>query len=345
MPIYPGFISTTNCPNFTGELFALGEGMNRSSFTKLMGFIGGITTGLVPNPGAGFGSLINPSGQIAMTGSSVFKMKATYDLGQPNTEGLSENDLASGINPEYVTADMGYGVIQPFMLPVQSTYYNESASQEYTANINTGRVDATPPIGGVSKLGFQISAAIARIQQDYENACINGIAQYAVNNNTKIRMGGLIPGCTVNNVDAAGVALSKPLVTTLLTEMYNNKAEFSRMAFFVNATQREKLTDLYTNPTGYITLDPLIGGARVDIIRTNYGEIMVFLNDKVPNDTLLCVDMDHVRPMIMEAGLKGGVFYEPKQQVGAAEGGIVYGQLGLDYNSPVFHGVITNLLV
>jgi hypothetical protein len=142
-----------------------------------------------------------------------------------------------------------------------------------------------------------------------------------------------------NTVDAAAAGLSKSLIDQLLRTMAGNGAEFINPVVFVNAYQKQKISDIY----GYAPEDRNVGGFNIKQVETDFAILGIVWAPNIPTSTLLIADLSICSPVFLPVPEKGVLFYEELSKTGAAEKGQIYGQIGLDYGPEEYHGTITNL--
>jgi hypothetical protein len=168
---------------------------------------------------------------------------------------------------------------------------------------------------------------------------LNGAFQQAINASTAAKTRGIITACTTNTVNGGGAALTKEMIDTLLRTMAANGAEFVNPVIFVNALNKQRISNIY----GYAPADRTIGGVNVNQIETDFAMLGVVWAPNVPAATLGVFDLAFCSPVFLPVPGKGVLFYEELSKVGAAEKGQIYGQIGLDYGPEEYHGTITNL--
>ena len=88
-----------------------------------------------------------------------------------------------------------------------------------------------------------------------------------------------------------------------------------------------------------------IGGVRVDQVLTPFGRLNIMLDTDIPADAIALASLDQCRPVLLNVPGKGVFFEEQLAKTGASEDVQLYGEIGLDYGSPVAHGVLRGLKV
>ena len=178
-----------------------------------------------------------------------------------------------------------------------------------------------------------------QIAIDMDYSFLNGAYQAASDASTAAKTRGIITACSTNTVAASSATLSKALIDELLRTMAGNGSVFENMVFFVNAFQKQKLSDIY----GYAPEDRNVGGVNIKQIETDFAQIGVVYAPNIPAATLLCADMNYVSAVTCPVPGKGTLFYEDLGQTAASQKGQMYGQFGLDYGPEEYHGTLTGL--
>ena len=313
--------TTWNLPNYTGSLFTAD-----AENTPLLTMMGGLTGG-----------------------------KRTKNQDFPTTQEFSYPTLAIPAIDETAsqTAPTAISLVRSQVLQTTQIFH-EQVALSYVRLANAGRLTATEvsTLGyGVyskdeedpvkSELDWQIAGALKHIARDFEYTMFQGSYTQAVVVTTDFQMRGLMEcasdaSCTVA---AAGADLSKPLINELTRTMYAAGATFSNPVIFVNAFQKQQISDIY----GYAPTDRNVGGVNIKQIETDVGNIGITLTRYMDTDDFIIVDMAYVAPVFQEVPGKGLLFYEPLSKTGAAETGQIFGMLSIDHGPKWVHGSITGL--
>lgn len=305
-----------NCPNYVGELFLIGA--NQTPFLNMVGGLQGASIRTV-----------------AAFQFSLAQPWALEDASQPN---ISETASITAPDPWTYIRDQDVNTVQIFQRAVSVSYAKQSVTGQITADAVTGIAEVgLQPIQ--NEKDFQISAHMRQISVNVDFTFLQGAYQQATSAAVAPRSRGIITGCDSNTVDASGAALSKPLVDQLLRDMAGNGAEFINPVIFVNAFQKQKLSDIY----GYAPEDRNIGGINIKQIETDFAVLGIVWAPNVPTDTLLIADLSICSPVFLPVPEKGVLFYEELSKTGASEEGQIYGQIGLDYGPEEYHGIIESL--
>lgn len=308
-----------NCPNYTGELFLIGA--NQTPFLNMAGGLQGNSVRVVND-------FQFPLGQ-------PWALEAAA---QPN---ITETDSLAAPNPWTYVRGQDVNTVQIFHRSVSISYAKQSVGGSVTADAVTGLVDVSNNQPIQNEKDFQISAHMRQIAVNVDFTFLNGAYVQATAANVAARSRGIITAATTNTVNALAAALSKALVDNLLRTMAGNGAEFVNPVMFVNALNKQRLSEIY----GFAPADRNVGGFNISQIETDFAMLGVVWAPNVPAATLLIADMAFVAPVFLPVPGKGVLFYEELAKTGASERGQIYGQVGLDYGPEEYHGTITNLAV
>lgn len=309
--------TTWNCPNYTGELYLIGANQ-----TPFLNMIGGLQ-----------------AGAIRTVADFQFPLAQPWALENPEQPAVTETASLTAPNPWTYVRDQDVNTVQIFHRAVTISYAKQSVTGQVVADATTNLVDITGPQPVQNEKDFQISAHMRQIAVNTEYTFLNGSYQQATNAGVAAKTRGVITACTTNTVAAGAAGLDKPMIDTLLRTMAGNGAEFINPVVFVNAFQKQKLSDIY----GYAPQDRNVGGYNINQIETDFAILGVVWAPQVPAGTLLIADLSVCAPVFLPVPEKGVLFYEELSKTGAAEKGQIYGQLGLDYGPEEYHGTITGL--
>ena len=300
-----------NLSNYAGDLFTA-DTIN----TPILTAIGGLSGG-------------------KQTDNFEFATDSQYSHEQAKQPGISEKDSLTAPKATNYVRSQNTNVTQIF---------HESVSISYAKMSNAGRMSGLNTAGQTnnapSEKDFQITRALEKIARDIEWTIINGVYQKATDSDTANKTRGLLELCTgVNAVDAGSKKLTKATMQSLFKMMFDNGAVFKNMVLWVNSTQKQILTDLYS----YAPTDRNIGGTNIKQLETDFGNIGIALNRFMPQDAVLCAEMTALGAVFQPVPDRGNFFYEQLSKKGAAEEGQIFGQFGLDHGPAFLHGKITGL--
>jgi hypothetical protein len=306
-----------NCPNYTGELFLIGANQ-----TPFLNMIGGLQGGAVKTV-AGF----------------EFPLAQPWALEAAAQPAVTETASLTAPNPWTYVRGQDTNTVQIFHRAVTVSYAKQSVGGQITADATTGLVDKTQNQPVQNEKDFQIAAHMRQIAVNADYTFLNGAYQKATDAGTAAKTRGIITACVTNSVNASSAALSRPLVNSLIKSMADNGAEFINPVIFVNAFQKQGISEVY----GYAPQDRNVGGVNINQIETDFAMLGVVWAPNVPAATLLIADLAVCSPVFLPVPQKGVLFYEELSKTGAAEKGQIYGQMGIDYGPEEYHGKITNL--
>lgn len=306
-----------NCPNYTGELYLIGA--NRTPFLNMIGGLQG--------------------GQVRTVGDFQFPLAQPWSLEAASQPDISET--ASLTAPTALTYVRGQDVntVQIWQRRITVTYAKQSVVGQVTADATTGLIDIGDNQPIQNEKDFQINAHMRQIAINVEYTFLNGVYQQATAANVAARSRGIVTACVTNTVNAAGAALDKPLIDTLLRTMADNGAEFLNPVVFCGSYQKQRFSSVY----GYAPEDRNVGGVNIKQVETDFAVLGIVWAPFIPAGTLLIGDVSFCSPVFLPVPEKGVLFYEELSKTGASEDGQIYGQVGLDYGPEEMHGTITNL--
>lgn len=309
--------TTWNCPNYTGELYLIGA--NQTPFLNLIGGLQG--------------------GAIRTVGDFQFSLAQPWALEAASQPEITETASVTAPNPWTYVRDQDVSTVQIFQRAVSVSYAKQSVVGQVVADATTSLQDLTGIQPVQNERDFQISAHMRQISVNVDFTFLNGAYQKATSAAVAAKTRGIITAASSNTVDASAAALSKTLIDQLLRTMAGNGAEFINPVVFVNAFQKQKISDIY----GYAPEDRNIGGFNIKQVETDFAILGIVWAPNVPTNTLLIADLSVCAPVFLPVPEKGVLFYEELSKTGAAEKGQIYGQIGLDYGPEEYHGTITNL--
>jgi hypothetical protein len=306
-----------NCPNYTGELFLIGA--NQTPFLNMIGGLQG--------------------GSIRTVGDFQFPLAQPYALEAASQPAITETQSLTAPDPWTYVRSQDVNTAQIWQRQVSVSYAKQSVTGQVVADPTTGLVDINDVQPVQNERDFQIGAHMRQLSVNIDYTFLNGQYQQATNSATAAKTRGVITAVSTNSVNATGAALSKDIVDQLLRTMATNGAEFINPVIFVNAFQKQKLTNIY----GYAPQDRNIGGMNIKQIETDFAILGIVWAPNVPAATLLIADLAVCAPVFLPVPEKGVLFYEELSKTGASEKGQIYGQIGLDYGPEEYHGKIINL--
>ena len=307
-------------PNYAGELFTA-DMIN----TPLLSIMGGLTGGGL------------------QTTNFEFPVTSEYDFPGPAQPAISETQSMEAEDPTHAVREQEKNVTQIFRQAVKLSYVKLS---------NRGKMSGINTAGASNnvedELAFQINYNLQIIARNVEHTIINGAYQTTTAVGSAARTRGLLAavnGATLAGdggvrVDADGGALTRAMLQELWREMFSKGAPFTNPAIIVNGYQKQAISDIY----GYAPESRNVGGLNIQQIETDFGNIGVLPAHRfMPTTSLLVVELSMLSPVFQPVPNKGNFFYEEKQQAGAAVGGEIFGQFGLDHGPSFMMGEIYGL--
>lgn len=178
-----------------------------------------------------------------------------------------------------------------------------------------------------------------------------------VNTTVSFKVSATLGGSPITLGTATGISLVKPQTAALtnvdiesfIQGVYDNGGMGGENATLaVNSSQKRAITAAYAAAYGKAL--PFngtrnIGGVAVDTVLTDFGTLNVLLDRHIPQDAIIAVTLDQVRPVFLEVPGKGVFFEEPLAKTGASDEVQLYGEIGLDYGNEKAHGVLRGLAV
>ena len=300
-----------NLPNYAGDLFTA-DPIN----TPFLTAIGGLTGGM-------------------QTDNFEFTTDSQYSLPEASQPAITET--AS------LTAPKATGIVRSQNTNVTQVFH-ETVSVSYVKLSNKGRMSGLNTAGQQNNVpdekSWQIARALEKIARDVEYTFINGVYAKATSADSPNKTRGMLALCSDGNTIAAGSKkLTKANLQALFKTMYDAGAVFKNMVLWVNSTQKQIITDLYS----YAPTDRNLGGTNIKQIETDFGNIGISLNRFMPQGTVLAAEMSVIAPVFQPVPEKGNFFYETLSKTGASENGQIFGQIGLDHGPKFMHGTITGL--
>jgi hypothetical protein len=267
-------------------------------------------------------NMIGGLGGAVKSENFEFVVGQTYSHESAGQPSITETASLSAPNPIGYTRTQVKNVCQIFHEQV-AVSYEKMANSGRLSGINTAGQQVQP----VSEKDFQIAKAMEKISRDLEYTILLG--SYALSNGVGVAntTRGLCEACTTKT-NAGSATLSKVLIDTTLDAMFAAGARFKKPVFVANSFQIGKLNDIYGNAP----MDWNIGGVRLSVVRTKYGDIGILPPHRFMTASILGIfDLANVRLVFQEVPGKGLLFYEELSKTGAAEKGQIFGKIGLDH--------------
>jgi hypothetical protein len=294
--------------NYLGDLFLIGANQ-----TPFLNMIGGLNGGKTYK-------------------SAQFPVAQPWSLSSASQNTQSEATAAAAGTPTTITRAQDYNVAQIMKYDVSVSYAKQAATGEFSGI----QIDGNQPVQ--DELAFQKTGQLRQMSIDVEYSFLQGtfVDQSAPATNQTTR--GIIAATTTNAVAAGTADLTKDMIQELLRDMATNGAQFINSVIFVNAFQKQALSDIY----GYAPEDRNVGGVNIKTIETDFATLGVVYAPQMATDTLQIAEMTVCSPVFVPYEGQA-VSFTDTAVTAAQKGGFWYTQVGLDYGPEEYHGKITGL--
>jgi hypothetical protein len=235
--------------------------------------------------------------------------------------------------------DQEYNVCQIFQYEIDVTWPAQSATSYLDGLALAGPLQApTDPVA------FQLNANMEQMALDIDWHIINGTYNAAGNAGAANQMRGLKNAITTNLINADSGYEDDALSTTMIDNAMialadTSKAPMQDMWVLTTATGKQKLSQLYGN-TPFTNPSTTVGGQAIETINTDFGPLKLMYEPQITTGELYIVDMASLAPVFLPKPGKGAVFYTPLAQTGAADKGMLYGQVSYTYTAEKHHARI-----
>lgn len=278
-------------------------------------------------------------GKVRLVGDFEFTIAQTWALEAASQPNITETTSLAAPTPWTYVRGRDVNTVQIFHYSTSLSYARQSVVGQVKADATTGLVDVTDKNPVTNEKDFQIAATLNQAAVDVEYTFLLGVYALATSAAVAARSRGIVTAATTNRINASSVALSKDLMNTLLRTMAANGAVFKNPVIFCGGYQRQRLSEIY----GYAPQDRNVGGVAIKQIETEFAQLGVVWCPLITSTVLLVADLAYCQPVFLPLDTRGVLFYEPLGKLGAADGGHIYGQIGLDYGPEEFHGQIYGL--
>jgi hypothetical protein len=159
-------------------------------------------------------------------------------------------------------------------------------------------------------------------------------------------------GTSTDNLDyhqVWGTTLTVAHIDTFVQGVFDNGGLTGGMAtFLVNSSQKRAISAAYAAAYGQanpIVHGETVGGVPIDQVLTDFGLFNIMLDRHVPQDAIVAVSLNQLRPVFLNTPGKGVFFEEPLAKTGASDEVQIYGEIGLEYGSEKAHGILQGLAI
>lgn len=305
----------TNTPNFLGMLF--NSNINKTQFLTLIGGTDGANAMITTNP--------------------EFPISVEYAQANGSQPAISENASMGNANPTYFGLSQTKNVIQIFQEDVAISRLRERASGRLSG-INTA--GETPD--HYDEEALQILLHLEKMKRDMNYTAINGV--YAdgglADSTAALKTRGIIAAITTNVVNTATAGkFTAAEVNELIKKVYD-KGAFTQPTLFVNSTNKQKLSALFkSEKLTEVDRNRFVAGVSVDMIVTDFGvNVYVVVDNDVPNNTLVLVDLPYVKPVFTRDKETGEIITIKEHDQRGGKSKEIYAEFGLDHGVEFYHG-------
>jgi hypothetical protein len=305
-----------NVPNYVGELYLIGA--NQTPFLNMIGGLQG--------------------GAVAVVQAFDFPVAQPYSLESAAQPAITETAslTASSFLVSYVRGQ-DINTVQIFEKTISASYAKQSITGAIYVSGAGNVMLGTQPVG--NEMDFQAAATLKQVAIDVEYTFLQGSYQQATDAGTAAKTRGMNAACSTTKINASSGALTKTLMDQMLRTMAAAGAPFTNVVVFVNAFQKQKLSNIY----GYAPEDRNIGGVNVKQIETDFGMLGVVWAPFQSTSVLLAAELSVCRPVFCPVPGKGVLFRDVLAKTGAGDTEMIYGQIGLDHGPEEYHGEIYGL--
>lgn len=305
-----------NCPNYAGTLYSATP--TQTPFLTLIGGIGG--------------------SKALKTTNFKFPTCSLYEHPDASQPAISEDASLTAPTPYTYVRTQEENITQIFHETI-SVSYDKMANGGRLSGINTAGTSNNVP----SELDFQTARTLEKIARDIEYTFLNGIYQDSSASNTARKTRGMLAAAGTQ-LDAKTAALSKQMIDDIMREAWSANAQFNDFYLFMNGTQKQRLSAIYSSITGFaLPATRTESGVNITTIETDFGVVKIVLDRFMPDSAILGADLSVIAPVEQETPSKGNFFREALSKKGAAEEYQIFGEIGLDHGPSFMHFAITNL--
>lgn len=306
---------------------------------------------------------------------SYTKQAAHGQVASPQSAPYNHN---GGNNP--VTNELSWQVeqaIKSIKLDVNWSFWNGQYQKPTTnatarqtkgllAAISTNRIAKAATVTGASSATDTVTSTAHGLSNDdkivFRNTgvatnIVAGRVYYvsSVATNT-FKVSTSLGGAVLTLGTATGLSYVEPWGTTLTTDhvgdimqmCYDNGglSEQSTATLGCNSIQKRALTKAFASAYGqYQETTRNVGGLDLTTIVTDFGILNIMLDRHLPQDMIVPVSLEQLRPVLLNIPDKGVFFEEPLAKTGASDKVQIYGEIGLEFGNERAHGVIEGLKV
>lgn len=157
--------------------------------------------------------------------------------------------------------------------------------------------------------------------------------------------GDIASGITIKVTSAAVLTKTQLLSACQLAWQNGGLSQSGLGTILVGAAQKVNLTNQFLTLSNFFETRTDGGGLNVQTIETDFGRMNIMLSRNVPQSAVVIASLDACAPVFLNTPGKGHLFLEPLGKKGSKDEYQLYGEVGLEYGSPLYHGLITNAKV
>ncbi len=326
---------TWNLPNFVGELFKTSP-----LETPYLSYMGGMTGG-----------------------ESLSSVRFSWQTSQHRAPALqggpADRTFIEGDDATFQVQDRTevVNVAEIFQYGVELSYSKQAATGQLggaglgvLATPITAQVLGNQPVQ--NELAWQLQIKMEQCALDLEVTFLTGTLAHAANGTTRATQGilGAIAAATALDAQliadfpgATHIVLGKEAVNTLAKAMWDEGAPLRNVIFYMGSTVKESVDATFQDNGSIQPRSFNQFGVNATEIETAYGKFPMALNRHIPAETILAAEMDVTAPCFLPIPGKGHFFLEPLAKSGSYDRQQLYGEIGLKYGPPGWHGKVTNL--
>ena len=316
MSVVAALAGQWNCPNYVGELYLVGA--NRTPFLNMIGGLQG--------------------GSVALVKAFDFPVAQPWSLDTATQPSITETaSLTAASFLKTYQRGQAMNTVQIFEYAISASYAKMSIPGAiYVSGAGNVMLGVQPV---ANELDFQAAATLQQAAIDVEKTFLTGAYVSATDVGTAARSRGMCVATTTTYINASSATLTKALMDQMFRTMAAAGAPFQNCVLFVNAFQKQKLSNIY----GYAPEDRNVGGVNIKQIETDFGMLGVVWAPFMTTSCVLAAELSVCKPVFCEVPGKGVLFRDTLAKVGAADTEMIYGQIGLDHGPEAFHGQIYGL--
>ena len=261
-------------------------------------------------------------------GSMLFNMSQAHTLDAPSQPAVTENQtiaaIASGVNK---------GVQVTNALQVFTAAVNASPIKLANKTISGNAIDGEALL--LQVFAPQIKFHREQIKANYEFSVWNGVfSDGSANSDTAFQIRGILNAADIASVDALNLPVTVDLINEVLQKMADGGADFEDVQLHCRSDLKIAVGKLYA----LAPRDRTLGGVNITRIETDFGEVSLVWNPKIPADTIGFVDAANCK--LVSNTVPGGVPFGMYgiASVSMAQKRQLYGHLGIDYKHGCKHG-------